>query len=171
MKATDIRLGDLIEFKYDEIKLKGLVTSIDKEQFKNNSPIMPTDFAIFTIRDEDKNSSTYMDYIKYEERKMQNIHEVFELSKPLTDREKQIINIYENHISNAYGTVEDKVQDVRSKIDEATYELAGVEAEVFGDLEESLIEKLEEQEADERRKSVEYYSGKRKEIDWLREVK
>ena len=55
MKATDIRLGDLIEFKYDdEIKRKGLVTSIDREQFKNNSPKIPTDFAIFTIRDEDK---------------------------------------------------------------------------------------------------------------------
>jgi hypothetical protein len=171
MKATDIRLGDLIDFKYDEIRVKGLVTSIDREQFKNNSPNIPTDFAIFTIRDEDKNSSTYMEYIKYEEEKMKNIHEVLELTKPLTDREKQIINFYENHISNMYSAVEDRVQDVRSKIDEATYELSGVEAEVFGDLEESLIEKLEEQEADERRKSIEYYSGKRKEIDWLKEVK
>ena len=34
-----------------------------------------------------------------------------------------------------------------------------------------FIEKLEEQEADERRKSVEYYSGKRKQIDWLKEAK
>jgi hypothetical protein len=171
MKATDIRLGDLIDFKYDEIRVKGLVTSIDREQFKNNSPNIPTDFAIFTIRDEDKNSSTYMEYIKYEEEKMKNIHEVLELTKPLTDREKQIINFYENHISNMYSAVEDRVQDVRSKIDEATYELSGVEAEVFGDMEESLIERLEEQEADERRKSIEYYSGKRKEIDWLKEVK
>ena len=162
METKDIRLGDLIEFKYDEIKIKGIVTSIDREQFKNNSPNIPTDFAIFTIRDEDKNSSTYMEYIKYEEEKMKNIHEVLELTKPLTDREKQIIRFYENHISNMYSTVEDKVQDVRSKIDEATYELAGVEAEVFGDLEESLIEKLEEQEAEERRKSIQAIVGKTK---------
>ena len=91
---------------------------------------------------------------------MTNIHEVLELSKPLTDREKEIINFYENHIANMYSEVEDKVQDVRSKIDEATYELAGVEAGVFGDMEESLIEKLAEQEADERRKSIQAIVGK-----------
>jgi len=170
METKDIRLGDLIEFKYrenlpsrvDEIRVRGLVTSIDKEQFKNNSPIMPTDFAIFTIRDEDKNSPTYYQYIKYEERKMKNIYEVLELSKPLTTREKQIINFYENHIANMYSEVEDKVQDVRSKIDEATYELAGVEADVFGDMEESLIEHLEEQEADQRRDSIQAIVGKDK---------
>ena len=91
---------------------------------------------------------------------MTNIHEVLELSKPLTDREKEIINFYENHIANMYSEVEDKVQDVRSKIDEATYELAGVEAGVFGDMEESLIEKLAEQEANERRKSIQAIVGK-----------
>jgi hypothetical protein len=61
-----------------------------------------------------------------------------------------------------YSEVEDKVQDVRSKIDEATYELAGVEADVFGDMEESLIEHLEEQEADQRRESIQAIVGKDK---------
>ena len=105
MKTADIRIGDLIEFKYtvrikydkdskpiiegtDEIKLKkGLVTGINTDITRQ-----------FTIRDEDKNSSTYMQYIKYDELYMKDIHEVLELSKPLTDREKEIINFYENHI-------------------------------------------------------------------------
>tara|TARA_R110002020_G_scaffold22107_3_gene74791 strand:- start:415 stop:894 length:480 start_codon:yes stop_codon:yes gene_type:complete len=159
MKTTDIKIGDLIEFSYndpsnfDKLKLKGLVTGI------NNDDLLPNN-TTFTIRDEDKNSHTYYQYIKYEEEKMTNIHEVLELSKPLTDREKEIINFYENHIANMYSEVEDKVQDVRSKIDEATYELAGVEAGVFGDMEESLIEKLAEQEANERRKSIQAIVGK-----------
>jgi len=159
METKDIRLGDLIEFSYndpsnfDKLKLKGLVTGI------NNDDLLPNN-TTFTIRDEDKNSHTYYQYIKYEEEKMTSIHEVLELSKPLTDREKEIINFYENHIANMYSEVEDKVQDVRSKIDEATYELAGVEAGVFGDMEESLIEKLAEQEANERRKSIQAIVGK-----------
>ena len=159
MKTTDIKIGDLIEFSYndpsnfDKLKLKGLVTGI------NNDDLLPNN-TTFTIRDEDKNSHTYYQYIKYEEEKMTSIHEVLELSKPLTDREKEIINFYENHIANMYSEVEDKVQDVRSKIDEATYELAGVEAGVFGDMEESLIEKLAEQEANERRKSIQAIVGK-----------
>ena len=181
MQTKDIRLGDLIEFNYEgkkehlkqiqtyttdtKPKIKGLVTRIERERFEN-SPHGDTDFAIFTVRDNE-----YYQYNKYEERKMENIHEVLELSVPLTDREKQIIRFYENHISNMYDTVDDKVRDVRSKIDEATHELAGIEQEVFGDLEEGLIEELEEQEAEERRKAVEYYSGKRKEVDWLKEVK
>ena len=62
MKTTDIKIGDLIEFTYDlkvntRPKIKGLVTAIVKKQ--------DTDFAIFTIRDEDKNSSTFYQYIKY----------------------------------------------------------------------------------------------------------
>ena len=172
MKATDIRLADLIEFKYDdEIKVRGLVTSIDREQFKNNSPNIPTDFAIFTIRDEDKNSSTFYQYIKYEERNMTNIHEIFELSKPLTNREKQIINFYEDKLSDYRSTIEDELYTARDLIDSATHQLTSVENEVVGDLEESLIEHLEEQEADQRRKSVEHYGGRREEIDWLEEVK
>ena len=47
MKTTDIKIGDLIEFKYDELKLKGLVTGI------NNDDLLPNN-TTFTIRDEDK---------------------------------------------------------------------------------------------------------------------
>ena len=155
MKTTDIKIGDLIEFKYDELKLKGLVTGI------NNDDLLPNN-TTFTIRDEDKNSSTYYQYIKYEEEKMTNIHEVLELSKPLTDREKEIINFYENHIANMYSTVEDEIQTARQLIDEATYQLTSVENEVVGDIQESLIEYLEEQEADERRNSIQAIVGKDK---------
>ena len=159
MKTTDIKIGDLIEFTYDlkvntRPKIKGLVTAIVKEQ--------DTDFAIFTIRDEDENSPTYYQYIKYEARKMKDIHEVLELSKPLTDREKEIINFYENHIANMYSTVEDEIQTARQLIDEATYQLTSVENEVVGDIQESLIEYLEEQEADERRNSIQAIVGKDK---------
>ena len=93
---------------------------------------------------------------------MTSIHEVLELSKPLTDREKEIIRYYENHISNTYGTIEERVQDVQIKIDEAGMELAGIETEIFGDLEEGLIEELERQEANERRKSIQAIVGKDK---------
>ena len=59
MKTTDIKIGDLIEFTYEEylktlyveIKIKGLVTAIVKKQ--------DTDFVIFTIREADKNHPTY----------------------------------------------------------------------------------------------------------------
>ena len=152
MKTTDIKIGDLIEFKYDELKLKGLVTGI------NNDDLLPNN-TTFTIRDEDKNSHTYYQYLKYEEEKMTNIHEVLELSKPLTDREKEIINFYENHIANMYSTVEDEIQTARQLIDEATYQLTSVENEVVGDIQESLIEYLEEQEADERRNSIQAIVG------------
>ena len=155
MKTTDIKIGDLIEFKYDELKLKGLVTGI------NNDDLLPNN-TTFTIRDEDKNSHTYYQYLKYEEEKMINIHEVLELSKPLTDREKEIINFYENHIANMYSTVEDEIQTARQLIDEATYQLTSVENEVVGDIQESLIEYLEEQEADERRNSIQAIVGKDK---------
>lgn len=161
MKTTDIKIGHLIEFSYndpsnfDKLKLKGLVTGI------NNDDLLPNN-TTFTIRDEDKNSPTYYQYIKYEEEKMTNIHEVLELSKPLTDREKEIIRFYENHISNTYGTIEERVQDVQIKIDEAGMELAGIETEIFGDLEEGLIEELERQEANERRKSIQAIVGKDK---------
>jgi len=162
MKTTDIKIGDLIEFTYEEylktlnieIKIKGLVTAIVKKQ--------DTDFAIFTIRDEDKNSPTYYQYIKYEERKMKDIHEVLELSKPLTDREKEIINFYENHISDIYSIVEDELQTARGLIDELSYQITSVENEVVGDMQESLIEHLEEQEAEERRKSIQAIVGKDK---------
>ena len=153
MKTTDIKIGDLIEFKYDELKLKGLVTGI------NNDDLLPNN-TTFTIRDEDKNSHTYYQYLKYEEEKMTNIHEVLELSKPLTDREKEIINFYENHIANMYSTVEDEIQTARQLIDEATYQLTSVENEVVGDMQESLMEELERQEADERRKSIQAIVGK-----------
>ena len=93
---------------------------------------------------------------------MTNIHEVLELSKPLTDREKEIINFYENHIANMYSTVEDEIQTARQLIDEATYQLTSVENEVVGDIQESLIEYLEEQEADERRNSIQAIVGKDK---------
>ena len=160
MKTTDIKIGDLIEFTYEEylktlnveIKIKGLVTAIVKKQ--------DTDFAIFTIRDEDKNSPTYYQYIKYEERKMKDIHEVLELSKPLTDREKDIIRYYENHISDIYSIVEDELHTARGLIDELSYQITSVENEVVGDMQESLIEHLEEQEADERRKSIQDIVGK-----------
>ena len=157
MKTEDIKIGDLIEFTYDlkvntRPKIKGLVTAIVKKQ--------DTDFAIFTIRDEDKNSPTYYQYIKYEERKMKDIHEVLELSKPLTDREKDIINFYENHISDIYSTVEDELQTARGLIDELSYQITSVENEVVGDMQERLIEHLEEQEAEERRKSVQDIVGK-----------
>ena len=157
MKTEDIKIGDLIEFTYDlkvntRPKIKGLVTAIVKKQ--------DTDFAIFTIRDEDKNSPTYYQYIKYEERKMKDIHEVLELSKPLTDREKEIINFYENHISDIYSIVEDELQTARGLIDELSYQITSVENEVVGDMQERLIEHLEEQEADERRKSIQDIVGK-----------
>ena len=157
MKTEDIKIGDLIEFTYDlkvntRPKIKGLVTAIVKKQ--------DTDFAIFTIRDEDKNSPTYYQYIKYEERKMKDIHEVLELSKPLTDREKEIINFYENHISDIYSTVEDELQTARGLIDELSYQITSVENEVVGDMQERLIEHLEEQEAEERRKSIQDIVGK-----------
>ena len=157
MKTEDIKIGDLIEFTYDlkvntRPKIKGLVTAIVKKQ--------DTDFAIFTIRDEDENSPTYYQYIKYEERKMKDIHEVLELSKPLTDREKDIINFYENHISDIYSTVEDELQTARGLIDELSYQITSVENEVVGDMQERLIEHLEEQEAEERRKSVQDIVGK-----------
>ena len=93
---------------------------------------------------------------------MTNIHEVLELSKPLTDREKEIVNFYENHIANMYSTVEDEIQTARQLIDEATYQLTSVENEVVGDIQESLIEYLEEQEADERRNSIQAIVGKDK---------
>jgi len=157
MKTEDIKIGDLIEFTYDlkvntRPKIKGLVTAIVKKQ--------DTDFAIFTIRDEDKNSPTYYQYIKYEERKMKDIHEVLELSKPLTDREKEIINFYENHISDIYSIVEDELQTARGLIDELSYQITSVENEVVGDMQERLIEHLEEQEAEERRKSIQDIVGK-----------
>jgi len=155
MKTTDIKIGDLIEFKYDELKLKGLVTGI------NNDDLLPNN-TTFTIRDEDKNSHTYYQYIKYEEEKMTNIHEVLELSKPLTDREKEIINFYENHISDIYSIVEDELQTARGLIDELSYQITSVENEVVGDMQESLIEHLEEQEAEERRKSIQAIVGKDK---------
>ena len=163
MKTTDIKIGDLIEFSYndpsnfDELKLKGLVTGINN--YENRDDLLFNN-TTFTIRDEDKNSHTYYQYIKYEEEKMTNIHEVLELSKPLTDREKEIINFYENHIANMYSTVEDEIQTARQLIDEATYQLTSVENEVVGDIQESLIEYLEEQEADERRKSIQDIVGK-----------
>ena len=102
---------------------------------------------------------------------MTNIHEIFELSKPLTNREKQIINFYEDKLSDYRSTIEDELYTARDLIDSATHQLTSVENEVVGDLEESLIEHLEEQEADQRRKSVEHYGGRREEIDWLEEVK
>ena len=158
MKTTDIRIGDLIEFKYmttsqdekwgnpiiEDLTVKGLVTGIDNT----------TEDYIFTIRDEDKNSPTYYQYIKYEERKMKDIQEVLELSKPLTDREKDIIRYYENHISDIYSTVEDELQTARGLIDELSYQITSVENEVVGDKEEDLIEYLSEQEAEERRNSI-----------------
>ena len=159
MKATDIKLGDKIEFKYNEIKIKGTVTNIERERFENSTH-GDTDFAIFTVRDEDKNSPTYYQYIKCEERKMKNIHEVLELTIPLTDRERVIIRYYENHISNMYSTVEDELQTARQLIDKATRQLTSVENEVFGDKEEDLIEYLEEQEAEERRNSIQDIVGK-----------
>ena len=133
MKTEDIKIGDKIEFTYDlkvntRPKIKGIVTNIEREQ--------DTDFAIFTIRDEDKNSPTYYQYIKYEERKMKDIHEELELSKPLTDREKEIINFYENHISDIYSIVEDELQTARGLIDELSYQITSVENEVVGDKEE-----------------------------------
>ena len=159
MKTKDIRIGDLIEFKYDELKLKGLVTGINN--YENHDDLLSNN-TTFTIRDEDKNSHTYYQYIKYEEEKMTDIHEVLELSKPLTDREKEIINFYENHIANMYSTVEDEIQTARQLIDEATYQLTSVENEIVGDMQESLIEELEEQEANERRKSIQAIVGKDK---------
>ena len=157
MKTTDIKIGDLIEFTYDlkvntRPKIKGLVTAIVKEQ--------DTDFAIFTIRDEDENSPTYYQYIKYEERKMKDIQEVLELSIPLTDREKEIIRYYENHISDIYSIVEDELQTARGLIDELSYQITSVENAVVGDMQENLIEHLEEQEAEERRKSIQDIVGK-----------
>ena len=159
MKKTNIKLGDLIEFKYDELKLKGLVTGINNYENRDDLDFNNT---TFTIRDEDKNSHTYYQYIKYEEEKMTNIHEVLELSKPLTDREKEIINFYENHISDIYSIVEDELQTARELIDKLSYQITSVENEVVGDMQESLIEHLEEQEAEERRKSIQDIVGKDK---------
>ena len=160
MKTTDIKIGDLIEFTWEEylktlkteIKIKGLVTAIVKKQ--------DTDFAIFTIRDEDKNSPTYYQYDKYEERKMKNIYEVLELSIPLTDREQIIIDFYEDRIMDMQSEVADQIQEARDSVDELLHELSDLEDEVSGDLQESLIEHLEEQEADERRKSIQDIVGK-----------
>jgi len=159
MKTEDIKIGDLIEFTYDlkvntRPKIKGLVTAIVKKQ--------DTDFAIFTIRDEDKNSPTYYQYIKYEERKMKDIHEVLELSKPLTDREKEIINFYEDRIMDMQSEVADELETAKELIDELSYQITSVEDEVVGDLQEDLIEYLEEQEAEERRKSIQDILGKDK---------
>ena len=157
MKTEDIKIGDLIEFTYDlkvntRPKIKGLVTAIVKKQ--------DTDFAIFTIRDEDKNSPTYYQYIKYEERKMKDIQEVLELSKPLTDREKVIIDFYEDRIMDMQSEVADEIQEARDSVDELLEELSDLEDEVVGDLQEDLIEYLEEQEAEERRKSIQDIVGK-----------
>jgi hypothetical protein len=159
MKTEDIKIGDLIEFTYDlkvntRPKIKGLVTAIVKKQ--------DTDFAIFTIRDEDKNSPTYYQYIKYEERKMKDIQEVLELSKPLTDREKVIIDFYEDRIMDMQSEVADEIQEARDSVDELLEELSDLEDEVVGDLQEDLIEYLEEQEAEERRKSIQDIVGKDK---------
>ena len=157
MKTEDIKIGDLIEFTYDlkvntRPKIKGLVTAIVKKQ--------DTDFAIFTIRDEDKNSPTYYQYIKYEERKMKDIQEVLELSKPLTDREKVIIDFYEDRIMDMQSEVADEIQEARDSVDELLEELSDLEDEVVGDLQEDLIEYLEEQEAEERRNSIQDIVGK-----------
>ena len=88
--------------------------------------------------------------------------EYLSMDVSLTDREKEIINFYENHIANMYSTVEDEIQTARQLIDEATYQLTSVENEVVGDIQESLIEYLEEQEADERRNSIQAIVGKDK---------
>ena len=152
MKIEDIRIGDLIEFRYiektnfDELILKGLVTRINNDTF--------------TIRDEKKNSPKYMEYVTYEKEKVTWVNEVLELSKPLTDREKEIINFYENHISDIYSIVEDELQTARGLIDELSYQITSVENEVVGDMQERLIEHLEEQEAEERRKSIQDIVGK-----------
>ena len=165
MKAKDIRIGDLIEFeytvriKYDEDS-KPLIEGTDEIKLKKGLVTGKEDLRLVTIRDEDKNSSTYMQYIKYDELYMKDIHEVLELSKPLTDREKDIINFYENHISDIYSTVEDELQTARGLIDELSYQITSVENEVVGDMQERLIEHLEEQEADERRKSIQDIVGK-----------
>jgi hypothetical protein len=157
MKTEDIKIGDKIEFTYDlkvntRPKIKGIVTNIEREQ--------DTDFAIFTIRDEDKNSPTQYQYDKYEERKMKNIYEVLELSIPLTDREEIIIDFYEDRIMDMQSEVADQIQEARDSVDELLHELSDLEDEVSGDLQESLIEHLEEQEADERRKSIQDIVGK-----------
>tara|TARA_R100000781_G_scaffold113568_2_gene82313 strand:- start:497 stop:958 length:462 start_codon:yes stop_codon:yes gene_type:complete len=152
MKIEDIRIGDLIEFRYiektnfDELILKGLVTRINNDTF--------------TIRDEKKNSPKYMEYVTYEKEKVTWVNEVLELSKPLTDREKEIINFYENHISDIYSIVEDELQTARGLIDELSYQITSVENEVVGDMQERLIEHLEEQEAEERRNSIQDIVGK-----------
>ena len=151
MKTEDIRIGDLIEFKYiegNELILKGLVTRINNDTF--------------TIRDELKYSPKYMEYVTYEKEKVTWINEVLELSKPLTDREKEIINFYENHISDIYSIVEDELHTARGLIDELSYQITSVENAVVGDMQESLIEHLEEQEAEERRKSIQDIVGKDK---------
>jgi len=154
MKTTDIRIGDLIEFRYiektnfDELILKGLVTRINNDTF--------------TIRDEKKNSPKYMEYVTYEKEKVTWVNEVLELTIPLTDREKDIIRYYENHISDIYSIVEDELQTARGLIDELSYQITSVENEVVGDMQESLIEHLEEQEAEERRKSIQAIVGKDK---------
>jgi len=159
MKTTDIKIGDLIEFSYndpsnfDKLKLKGLVTGI------NNDDLLPNN-TTFTIRDEDKNSPTQYQYDKYEERKMKNIYEVLELSIPLTDREEIIIDFYEDRIMDMQSEVADQIQEARDSVDELLHELSDLEDEVSGDLQESLIEHLEEQEADERRKSIQDIVGK-----------
>ena len=154
MKTTDIRIGDLIEFRYiektnfDELILKGLVTRINNDTF--------------TIRDEKKNSPKYMEYVTYEKEKVTWVNEVLELTIPLTDREKDIIRYYENHISDIYSIVEDELHTARGLIDELSYQITSVENEVVGDKEEDLIEYLSEQEAEERRNSIQAIVGKDK---------
>ena len=152
MKTTDIRIGDLIEFRYiektnfDELILKGLVTRINNDTF--------------TIRDEKKNSPKYMEYVTYEKEKVTWVNEVLELTIPLTDREQIIIDFYEDRIMDMQSEVADQIQEARDSVDELLHELSDLEDEVSGDLQESLIEHLEEQEADERRKSIQDIVGK-----------
>ena len=152
MKIEDIRIGDLIEFRYiektnfDELILKGLVTRINNDTF--------------TIRDEKKNSPKYMEYVTYEKEKVTWVNEVLELSKPLTDREKVIIDFYEDRIMDMQSEVADEIQEARDSVDELLEELSDLEDEVVGDLQEDLIEYLEEQEAEERRKSIQDIVGK-----------
>ena len=93
---------------------------------------------------------------------MRNIHEVLELSKPLTDREKVIIGFYEDRIMDMQSEVADEIQEARDSVDELLEELSDLEDEVSGDLQGDLIEELERQEADERRKSIQAIVGKDK---------
>lgn len=157
MKTEDIKIGDKIEFTYDlkvntRPKIKGIVTNIEREQ--------DTDFAIFTLQEFDLKINKPIEYNKYEERKMKDIYEVLELSIPLTDREQIIIDFYEDRIMDMQSEVADQIQEARDSVDELLHELSDLEDEVSGDLQESLIEHLEEQEADERRKSIQDIVGK-----------